>query len=62
MLIVQIIKKGKTKYHGCASVEVEKLDDEGRRRVKMRSSSFQKRICDLEVCDSVQVLNDSVLL
>ncbi len=62
MLIVKITKDGRTKYHGCASAEVEKLDAKGSRRVKMRSSSFQKRITDLKFTDSVQILNDSVLL
>ncbi len=62
MLIVQIIKKGKTKYYGCASFESERLDDEGNRRIKMFSPAGIKRISDIGPIDSVTLLNDFVML
>lgn len=62
MLIVKITKDSGVTYHGCASVSVVKLDEEGTRRVKMRGSSGVKRICDVPQSVGVEILNDMVIL
>lgn len=63
MLIVKIIKEGRTTYYGCASIKAEQLGDTPEeRRIVMLSTSGIKRLAFLKAGDSVELLNDIVFL